>query len=51
MGGYNTFSGKTVVSRTWDDLPEHDYVTFYFKVYFLDTWDNEAFIAKIDGAK
>lgn len=45
LGGYNTFSGKTSVVREWTDLPVHDFVTFYFKAYFIDSWDKEAFLA------
>jgi len=51
IGGYNTFSGKSSISRSWKNLKEHDYVIFYFKAYFIDSWDKEAFLAQIDGSR
>lgn len=51
LGGYNTFSGKTHVSRTFSELPVHDFVVIYFRAYFIDSWDKEAFLIKVDGAK
>jgi hypothetical protein len=51
LGGYNTFSGGTGVTRTFTDLPEHDYVVVYFRAYFIDSWDKEAFLIQVDGIK
>jgi hypothetical protein len=48
VGGYNTFGGATHLSREWSDIPEHDYIVVYFKAYFIDAWDKEAFIVKVD---
>jgi hypothetical protein len=48
LGGYNTFGGATHLSRQWNDLPEHDYIVVYFKAYFIDAWDKEAFVVKVD---
>jgi len=44
LGGYNTFSVNTRVSRTFTELPAHDFVVINFKAYFIDSWDKEAFL-------
>ena len=43
LGGYNRFCKNDYAYRTYTDLPAHQRVKVTFKVYSIDTWDNEKF--------
>lgn len=36
FGGFETFSGETIVTKNLIGLPEHDFIRIYFKAYFID---------------
>lgn len=39
IGGSKAFGAGAKISKTIEDLPEHDYVVVSFKAYYIDTWD------------
>lgn len=48
LGGYNVFSTHDV-QKTYNNLPRHTHVFVSFKLYAIDTWDNEKFLTAVDG--
>ncbi|EGR30872.1 hypothetical protein IMG5_122030 [Ichthyophthirius multifiliis] len=51
FGGYNIFGSKTVVSKSYSDLPKHNRVIISFKLFFIDTWDKEDLYVIVDGVQ
>lgn len=51
MGGYSKFGKNSVAAKTWTGLSTHNTITLSFKAYYIDTWDNETYVAYADGTR
>lgn len=38
----------TKITKSYSDIPEHDYIVIFFKIYMFDTYDKEFYGIEID---
>lgn len=50
LGGYCQFSGGETV-KTFNDIPDHQYLRIQATYHFIDAWDSESGFMKIDNGK
>eukprot|EP00050_Salpingoeca_kvevrii_P023235 m.139512 g.139512 ORF g.139512 m.139512 type:complete len:599 (-) comp9994_c0_seq1:95-1891(-) len=51
LGGHNAWDVGVEVSRTYNNLPPHTALRIRMDIFFMDSWDNEEAIIKVDGVE
>lgn len=51
VGGYSSTGGGATLSKTFTNFPEHYKAKVVVTVFFIDSWDNEYFTIKANGAE
>jgi hypothetical protein len=51
VGGYYSAGAGATLTKTFSDFPAHYKAKVIVTVFFIDSWDNEYFTVKANGAE
>jgi len=48
LGGYGFFGSGATASKSFADLPNHEYLSLAVRIFSIDSWDSESFYISLD---